>query len=168
MPMVHGRTHHSLPPMTSDPSRTLHVLNGPNLDRLGVREPGIYGSASLADIEASCRERATGRGFELVFRQSAHEGDLVGWLHEADGSAGVALNAAAYTHTSVALHDAVRAIRAPVVEVHLSNVHAREAFRHRSLLAPAAAGVICGFGADSYLLALDALAGMRQKSGGTE
>lgn len=144
----------------------IHILNGPNLDRLGKREPAVYGSQTLADIEELCRERAQKLGFGIRFRQSNHEGELVGWLHEAGESVGVALNAGAYTHTSVALHDAIRAIEAPVVEIHLSNIHAREAFRHRSLIAPAAAGVICGFGANSYLLALDALASLRQKTPG--
>jgi len=143
------------------PETTLHVLNGPNLDRLGLREPALYGSATLADIEALCRERAAAHGFSLVFRQSNHEGDLIGFLHAADDSAGVVLNAGAYTHTSIALHDAIRAIRAPVVEVHLSNVFAREAFRHHSTLSAVALGVICGFGPASYLLAIDAL-GARQ------
>jgi 3-dehydroquinate dehydratase-2 len=140
---------------------TINILNGPNLDRLGVREPSIYGGETLADIEAKARERAATHGWETVFRQSAHEGDLVTWLHEASDSAGVVLNAGAYTHTSVALHDAIRAIDAPVIEVHLSNVFAREAFRHHSMLSPAVKGVICGFGAESYLLAIDALAGLQ-------
>jgi 3-dehydroquinate dehydratase II len=140
---------------------TIHVLNGPNLNRLGLREPGIYGGATLADIEAGARRRAGERGFELTFRQSNHEGQLIDWLHEASDSAGVVLNAGAFTHTSVALHDAIRSIAAPVIEVHLSNVFAREAFRHHSTISPVARGVICGFGADSYLLAIDALAGLR-------
>lgn len=147
-------------------SSTIHILNGPNLNRLGAREPDIYGGATLAEIEAKARERAAARGFELVFRQSSREGDLVDWLHEAADSAGVVLNAAGYTHTSVALHDAIRAIDPPVVEVHLSNVFAREAFRHHSTISPAAKGVICGFGAESYLLAIDAIAGLAAQSGG--
>jgi len=138
----------------------IHILNGPNLNRLGLREPGIYGGVTLADVERRTRERAGERGHDVVFRQSNHEGDLVDWLHEAADSAGVVLNAGAYTHTSVALHDAIRAIDAPVVEVHLSNVFAREAFRHQSTLSAVAKGVICGFGADSYLLAIDALVGL--------
>jgi 3-dehydroquinate dehydratase-2 len=146
-------------------SSTIHILNGPNLDRLGTREPEIYGGLTLAEIEAKARARAAERGFEIVFRQSNHEGELVGWLHEAADSAGVVLNAAAYSHTSVALHDAIRAIDAPVIEVHLSNVFRREAFRHHSTLSAAAKGVICGFGADSYLLAIDALTGLKAKSG---
>lgn len=139
---------------------TIHILNGPNLNRLGLREPAVYGSQTLADIESLARRHAAAKGLDLVFRQSNHEGDLVDWLHEAADSAGVALNAGAYTHTSVALGDAVRAIAAPVVELHLSNVYAREPFRHHSTIAPAARGVICGFGAQSYLLAIDALAAL--------
>jgi 3-dehydroquinate dehydratase II len=155
VPSVYGFA--AFPPMAS----TIHILNGPNLNRLGLREPDIYGGATLADIERQARERATSRGFEIVFRQSSHEGDLVEWLHEANGSAGVVLNAGAYTHTSVALHDAVRAIDAPVVEVHLSNVFAREAFRQHSTISAVAKGVICGFGTESYLLAIDALAALK-------
>ena len=144
---------------------TIHVLNGPNLNRLGMREPGIYGGTTLAQIVAECRDRGAARGFEITFRQSNQEGDLVGWLHEAADSAGVVLNAGAYTHTSVALHDAIRSITAPVIEVHLSNVFAREAFRHHSTISPVAKGVICGFGAQSYLLAIDAIAGAAMRSG---
>ncbi len=137
---------------------TIYVLNGPNLNALGKREPGIYGSLTLADIEALCIAEGERLGLEIVFRQSNHEGDLVDWFHEAgEKASGVAVNAGAYTHTSIALHDAAKAIGIPVVELHLSNVHAREKFRHTSLLAPAAKGVICGFGADSYILALNAL-----------
>lgn len=140
------------------------VLNGPNLDRLGTREPDKYGSLTLADIERMCRDEADKRTVE--FRQSAIEGELVGWLHEADdsGASGIVMNAAAYTHTSIALHDAVRAISAPVVEVHISNVHAREPFRHHSYLAPVCAGVIAGFGARSYMLAVRAIVEMNRKS----
>ncbi len=136
------------------------VLNGPNLNLLGQREPGIYGSATLDDIGTALRERAGALGLTVEMRQSNHEGVLVDWLHEAQarGAHAVLLNAAAYTHTSVALLDAIRAIATPVIEVHLSNPHAREAFRHTSWIAPAAKGTIAGFGADSYLLALDAAA----------
>jgi 3-dehydroquinate dehydratase-2 len=140
---------------------TIHILNGPNLNRLGVRESGIYGTVTLADIEAKTRERAGQRGLEVVFRQTNHEGVLVDWLHEAADSAGVVLNAGAYTHSSIALHDAIRAIDAPVIEVHLSNVFAREDFRHHSTISAVAKGVICGFGAESYLLAIDGLAALR-------
>jgi 3-dehydroquinate dehydratase-2 len=140
---------------------TIHILNGPNLNRLGVRESGIYGTVTLAEIEKRARERAGQKGFDVVFRQSNHEGDLVDWVHEAADSAGVVLNAGAYTHSSIALHDAIRAIDAPVIEVHLSNVFAREDFRHHSTLSAVAKGVICGFGADSYLLAIDGLAALQ-------
>lgn len=139
---------------------TIHILNGPNLNRLGARESGIYGTVTLAEIEKRARERAGHHKFEVVFRQSNHEGDLVDWLHEAADSAGVVLNAGAYTHSSIALHDAIRAIDAPVIEVHLSNVFAREDFRHHSTLSAVAKGVICGFGAESYLLAIDGLAAL--------
>lgn len=136
----------------------LFVLNGPNLNALGKREPGIYGGHTLADIEALCKAEGEKLGFAVDFRQSNHEGDLVDWIHEAgDVAAGIAINAGAYTHTSLALHDAIRAINIPVVELHLSNVHAREEFRHKSMIAPAVKGVICGFGAHSYILALHAL-----------
>ncbi len=136
------------------------VLNGPNLNLLGKREPGIYGSATLADIEASLQEHGQELGITVELRQSNHEGALVDGLHEAQerGAAAVILNAGAYTHTSIALLDAIRAITVPVIEVHLSNPHAREAFRHTSWIAPAAKGIIAGFGADSYLLALEAAA----------
>jgi len=136
----------------------LFVLNGPNLNALGKREPGIYGGQTLADIEVLCKAEGEKLGFSVDFRQSNHEGDLVDWIHEAgDVAAGIAINAGAYTHTSIALHDAIRAIKIPVVELHLSNVHAREEFRHKSMIAPAVKGVICGFGAQSYVLALHAL-----------
>ena len=138
---------------------TFYVLNGPNLNALGKREPGIYGGQTLADIEALCRAEGETLGYAVEFRQSNHEGALVDWIHEGgDKAAGIAVNAGAYTHTSIALHDAIRAIKVPVIEVHLSNVHAREEFRHHSMMAPAAKGVICGFGAHSYILALHALA----------
>ncbi|MGE6739300.1 type II 3-dehydroquinate dehydratase [Allorhizobium pseudoryzae] len=145
-------------------TKTIFVLNGPNLNMLGKREPGIYGGKTLADIEADCRAAGTELGLTIDFRQSNHEGTLVDWLHEAaDKAAGVAFNAGAYTHTSVALHDAIRAISPiPVIEVHISNVHAREEFRHTSMIAPAAKGVICGFGPHSYILALQALKSITQ------
>lgn len=137
------------------------VLNGPNLNLLGLREPGIYGSATLADIEELCRLTGERLGLEVDFRQSNHEGELVDLIHAARTTArGIAINAGAYTHTSIALHDAIRAVALPTVELHLSNVHARESFRHHSYLAPAATGVICGFGPRSYVLALEALAGI--------
>jgi 3-dehydroquinate dehydratase-2 len=136
----------------------VHVINGPNLNLLGTREPDVYGRATLDDIEARLAEICAARGIELVFRQSNHEGVLVDWIQEA-GKAGapVILNAGAFTHTSIALHDAIKGSGATVVEVHLSNIHARESFRRHSFIAPAARGVIAGFGACSYVLALDAL-----------
>ena len=137
------------------------VLNGPNLNLLGLREPAIYGSATLSDIEELCRLTGERLGLEVDFRQSNHEGELVDLIHAARTTArGIAINAGAYTHTSIALHDAIRAVALPTVELHLSNVHARESFRHHSYLAPAATGVICGFGPRSYVLALEALAGI--------
>jgi len=139
--------------------RSIWVLNGPNLNLLGEREPGIYGGDSLADIEVRCRETADKAGFDMVFRQTNHEGELVGWIQEARAdAAGVAINAGAYTHTSVAVHDALRLLDVPIVEVHLSNVFAREEFRHKSFISAAATGVVCGFGPMSYVLAIDALA----------
>ena len=145
-------------------SKTIFVLNGPNLNMLGKREPGIYGGKTLADIEADCKAAGAELGLTIDFRQSNHEGDLVSWLHEAgEKSVGVAINAGAYTHTSIALHDAIKAVSPlPVIEVHISNVHAREEFRHKSVIAPACKGVICGFGPHSYILALDALNTIKQ------
>ena len=140
---------------------TVHVLNGPNLNLLGTREPEVYGRATLADVEEACRGACSRNGLELVFRQSNHEGELVTFLQEARGSLGVVLNAAAYTHTSVALADAIKAVGLNVVEVHLSNVFAREAFRHHSYISPVAKGVICGLGIEGYRLAIDALAASR-------
>jgi 3-dehydroquinate dehydratase II len=139
---------------------TVFVLNGPNLNLLGLREPEIYGSDTLDDIAGACEDRARELGFDIEFRQSNHEGHLIDWLHEAnaDGAKAVILNPGGYTHTSVALHDAIKAIGVPVIEVHLSNPHARETFRHRSYTAKAARGTIAGFGAVGYLLALDAAA----------
>jgi len=132
-------------------------LNGPNLNLLGQREPSIYGRATLEQIEDSVRKRAAQLGATAEFRQSNHEGELVTWIHEARGRFDVIiLNAAGYTHTSVALRDAITAIGIPTIEVHLSNVHAREKFRHRSLIAPVCVGQIVGFGANSYVLAIDA------------
>ena len=142
----------------------IYILNGPNLNLLGTREPQIYGHDTLASIEALCHDRAKALGFEITFRQTNIEGELVNSIHEArDKAKGLIINAGAYTHTSVALHDAVKAVGLPAVEVHLSNVHAREAFRHHSYMAAAAKGVICGFGPHSYILALEALAQILNK-----
>lgn len=139
---------------------TVFVLNGPNLNLLGQREPDIYGSDTLDDIAGRLEDRARALGLAIDMRQSNHEGHLVDWLHEAnsDGARAVILNAGAYTHSSVALRDAIAAISVPVIEVHLSNPHAREHFRHRSHVAPVAKGTIAGFGALGYELALDAAA----------
>ena len=140
-------------------AKPIYVLNGPNLTLSGTREPHIYGHVTLAEIEKACAERASQLGRTVVFRQSNVEGELVNWLQEARDKAGaVVLNAGAYTHTSVALHDAIKAIGVPVIETHLSNPAAREEFRHVSLVGQAAKGVIAGFGATSYLLAIEAAA----------
>lgn len=134
------------------------ILNGPNLNLLGTREPGIYGALDLGGIEQRARETAAELGVELGFRQSNDEGQLVSWIQDAEGVwDGVVLNAAAYTHTSVAIRDAIAAIRAPVVEVHLSNIHARESFRHHSMIVPVCCGQISGFGPDSYCLGVRAI-----------
>jgi 3-dehydroquinate dehydratase II len=135
------------------------VLNGPNLNMLGTREPQTYGAETLKDIEARCAARARALGLAIEFRQTNIEGELVSWIQEArDKASGIALNAGAYTHTSVALHDALKAAELPAVEVHLSNIHKREAFRHHSYIAAAVNGVIAGFGGNSYELAIEALA----------
>ena len=141
-------------------TQTVLVLNGPNLNLLGTREPEVYGRDTLDEIAGRLEDRARELGLEIDMRQSNHEGHLVDWLHEAAASEAkaVLLNAGALTHTSVALHDAIRAIRTPVIEVHLSNPHARERFRHRSFVAMAAKGTVAGFGAFGYELALDAAA----------
>ena len=139
------------------------VLNGPNLNLLGQREPAVYGAATLADVEALCRDTAVKLGAGVECRQSNHEGLLVDWIQEAGAAhragtlIGVVFNAGAYTHTSVALHDAIKGSGVPVIEVHITNVHAREAFRHHSYLSPAAAGIVVGFGIDGYALAIQGL-----------
>ncbi|MEP0070217.1 type II 3-dehydroquinate dehydratase [Pyruvatibacter sp.] len=138
---------------------TIFVLNGPNLNMLGQREPEIYGADTLADVKKRCVTKATALGLEIDFRQSNHEGELVSWLQEArDAASGIVLNAAGYTHTSVAIRDAVLACEKPVIEVHLSNPYSREEFRQHSFISDVAAGVICGLAGKGYELALDALA----------
>jgi 3-dehydroquinate dehydratase-2 len=148
--------------------KTALVLNGPNLNLLGTREPQVYGSQTLADVQALCERACAANGFALDFRQTNHEGELVDWLHEAGrlqaaGTlAGVILNAGAYTHTSVALFDAIKGTGITLVELHISNVHAREAFRHHSYISPAAKAVMAGWGVNGYALAIAGLAGMQQ------
>ncbi|WP_337846963.1 type II 3-dehydroquinate dehydratase [Sphingomonas sp.] len=139
---------------------TIFVLNGPNLNLLGAREPEIYGSDTLDDIAGMLEDRARDLDLTVDLRQSNHEGHLVDWMHEAQarGARAVLLNAGAFTHTSIALYDCIKSIRTPVIEVHLSNPHAREEFRHLSYVGRAAKGTIAGFGARSYLLALEAAA----------
>jgi 3-dehydroquinate dehydratase-2 len=136
----------------------IYVLNGPNLNLLGLREPEVYGTDTLDDIGERLEEHAKTLGVAIDMRQSNHEGHLIDWLHEANakGARAVLLNGGGFTHTSVALHDAIKSIQVPVIEVHLSNPHARESFRHRSLIGQAAKGTIAGFGALGYELALDA------------
>lgn len=144
--------------------KTVYVLNGPNLNLLGTREPAVYGAHTLADVEQLCAAACARHGFALQFRQSNHEGALVDWIHEAGVChtrgelAGVVLNAGAYTHTSVALLDAIKGTGITLIELHISNVHARESFRHHSFIAAAARAVMCGFGVHGYALAIDGLA----------
>lgn len=137
------------------------VLNGPNLNLLGSRDPAQYGTTTLADIETSVRARASERGLDVDFRQSNHEGELVEWIQQARSTAAaVIINPAAYSHTSVAIRDALEMLDCPIVEVHLSNIHARETFRHHSYVSAVATGVIAGLGAQGYLLAVDAVAAL--------
>jgi 3-dehydroquinate dehydratase-2 len=146
--------------------KTAFVLNGPNLNLLGTREPAVYGSQTLADVEALCAVACATHGFKLDFRQSNHEGELVTWIHEAGRLhaagqlGGVILNAGAYTHTSIALHDAIKGTGIALIELHISNVHAREAFRNHSYISPAAKAVMAGFGVQGYPLAIAALAAL--------
>lgn len=145
--------------MPGSASDQVLVLNGPNLNMLGSREPEIYGRQTLSEIEAACRERAAELGFSLDFRQSNDEGEIVGWIQQAGGAAlGIVINPAAYTHTSIAIMDALLQCACPIIEVHLSNIFQRESFRHHSYVSPAARGMICGFGSHGYLLALEAMA----------
>lgn len=137
---------------------SITILNGPNLNLLGTREPEIYGTTTLADIEAMCREAAAKHGATVDFRQSNHEGDLIDWVQEAGRiSAGIIINAAGYTHTSVALHDALKAVKIPIIEVHISDPKTREPFRHHSFIEPLAKQSICGLGAKGYVMAIEAL-----------
>ena len=154
---------------TPAPAATIYVLNGPNLNMLGTREPQTYGHATLADVEKLCVETAAQFGLTADCRQSNHEGELIDIIHEAHAKkvAGIIINAGAYSHTSIALHDALVAVKIPTVEVHISNIHARESFRHHSFTAMAAFASLCGFGIDGYRLAISGLAaklGIKAKS----
>ncbi len=142
--------------------KTVYVLNGPNLNLLGTREPEIYGRATLADIEKLCRTTAERHRLAVEFRQSNHEGQIIDWIQEAskEKAAGLVINPAGYSHTSVAILDALATLEAPIIEVHLSNIHAREQFRRRSYVSQVARAVLCGFGAEGYALAISGLAAM--------
>jgi 3-dehydroquinate dehydratase-2 len=140
----------------------IYVLNGPNLNLLGTREPEIYGHSNLADVEKLCREAGASHACEIEFRQSNHEGELVDWIQEAGAkkAAGIVLNPAGYTTTSIAILDAILTVAAPLIEVHITNIHARESFRHNSMISKGAKAVICGCGVHGYVLAIEALAAM--------
>ena len=150
--------------------KTALILNGPNLNLLGTREPQVYGSQTLADVQALCAQACAQHGLALDFRQSNHEGQLVDWIHEAGRAqaqgrlAGVILNAGAYTHTSIALHDAIKGAGVTLIELHISNVFAREAFRHHSYISPAAKAVMCGYGVAGYALAIAGLQALQAQS----
>lgn len=140
-------------------SNPVYILNGPNLNLLGTREPHIYGSTSLAEVEDMCKARAKDRGLEIKFHQSNSEAEIIGWIHEAiNGSSGIIINPAAFTHTSVAILDALNMVKHPIIELHISNPHNRESFRHHSYVTYAATGMICGLGVNGYPLAVDAMA----------
>jgi 3-dehydroquinate dehydratase II len=148
-------------------AKSVYVLNGPNLNLLGTREPQTYGRATLQDVERLCRDAAKQHKLDVQFRQSNHEGELVDWIHEAGAkkAAGIVLNAGGYTHSSIAIRDAVAAVQVPVIEVHISNIFAREDFRHHSHIAPVAKGTLAGFGVNGYALAIDGLAAMAGTKG---
>ncbi|HTD16014.1 MAG TPA: type II 3-dehydroquinate dehydratase [Chthoniobacterales bacterium] len=141
--------------------KTVYILNGPNLNLLGTREPEIYGKTTLAEIEHSCRDFGSKHDLEIQFLQSNHEGQLIDWIQDAGKkSQGILINPGAYTHTSIAIRDALSAVKVPVIEIHLSNTHRREQFRHRSYVSQVATGVICGLGPAGYTLGLQALVGL--------
>jgi 3-dehydroquinate dehydratase II len=142
--------------------KTVYVLNGPNLNLLGTREPEIYGHATLADVEKLCRATAQRHGLTVDFRQSNHEGEIIDWIQEArkEKAAGLVINPAGYSHTSVAILDALATLEVPIIEVHISNIHAREQFRRRSYVSQVARAVLCGFGAEGYALAIAGLSAM--------
>ena len=143
-------------------AKTIYVLNGPNLNLLGTREPKTYGHATLSEVETLCRKQAKPLGMSVEFRQSNHEGELIDWIHEAGAkkAAGIIINPGGLTHTSISIRDAIAAVEVPVIEVHISNIFARESFRHVSHVAPVAKASLCGFGIDGYALAIDGLAAM--------
>ncbi len=146
--------------------KPIYILNGPNLNLLGLREPSVYGNETITDLEDRCAAKAKSLGHAMVFRQTNTEGELIDWIHEAQSKGcGIIINGAGYTHTSVALHDALKAVGMPTIEVHLSNIYKREPFRHHSYISPVAHGVICGFGGQSYELALEGLAGILNATG---
>jgi 3-dehydroquinate dehydratase II len=147
-------------------AKTIYVLNGPNLNLLGTREPEKYGHSTLEDVEKLCRERAKIHGFTVEFRQSNHEGELVDWIHEAarEKARGIVINPAGYTTTSIAILDAILGANLPAVEIHITNIHTRESFRHNSYVSRAAKAVICGFGVEGYGLAIDGLASIMDQA----
>jgi 3-dehydroquinate dehydratase II len=146
--------------------KPIYILNGPNLNLLGLREPNLYGNETIMDLETRCAAKATALGHSVVFRQTNTEGELIDWIHEAQSKGcGIIINGAAYTHTSVALHDALKAVNMPTIEVHLSNIYKREPFRHHSYISPVAHGIICGFGGQSYELALEGLVNVLNSTG---
>jgi 3-dehydroquinate dehydratase-2 len=148
------------------PRHNILVLNGPNLNMLGVREPDVYGFKNLSALALECEEYAEALGFSIDFRQSNHEGELVTIIQDArESCAGLIINAGAYTHTSIAIHDALKILDVPIIEVHISNIYKRESFRHHSYVSPVATGTICGFGGHGYILALDAMRALLDEEG---
>ena len=145
-------------------SKPIYILNGPNLNLLGTREPEIYGRMTLADVKSMCKERAKSRGLKIFFEQSNNETQIIDWVHQAiDDADGIIINPAAFTHTSVAILDALKNVPAPIIELHISNTHQRESFRHHSYVTQAATGLILGFGINGYVMAVDAMANMLEE-----
>ena len=148
-------------------SKPIYILNGPNLNLLGTREPEIYGRMTLADVKSMCKERAKSRGLKIFFEQSNNETQIIDWVHQAiDDADGIIINPAAFTHTSVAILDALKNVPAPIIELHISNTHQREPFRHHSYVTQAATGLILGFGINGYVMAVDAMANMLEAGRG--
>jgi len=145
-------------------SKPIYILNGPNLNLLGTREPELYGRMTLADVKSMCKERAKSRGLNIFFEQSNNETQIIDWVHQAiDDADGIIINPAAFTHTSVAILDALKNVPAPIIELHISNTHQRESFRHHSYVTQAATGLILGFGINGYVMAVDAMANMLEE-----